>query len=69
MISCRRRRFASTGAWFARCSSPTSAKLSLCKATTQRLDAYYASLVRERELSPASIRHVHAMLRARWARA
>ncbi len=42
---------------------PDLGKLSLRKVTTQRLDAYYASLVRERELSPASIRHLHAVLR------
>ena len=42
---------------------PDLGKLSLRKVTTQRLDAYYASLVRERELSPASIRHIHAVLR------
>ena len=27
------------------------------------LDAYYASLVRDRDLSPSSVRHVHAVLR------
>jgi integrase len=42
---------------------PDLGKLSLRKVTTQRLDAYYAGLVRVRELSPASIRHLHAVLR------
>ena len=38
-------------------------KLPLRRLTTKRIDAYYASLARERGLSPASIRHVHAVLR------
>lgn len=38
-------------------------KLTLRRLSTQRLDAYYASLHRERGLSPASVRHVHAVLR------
>ena len=42
---------------------PDLGKLPLRRVTTQRLDAYYASLARERGLSPASIRHVHAVLR------
>lgn len=42
---------------------PDLAKLTLRRVTTQRLDAYYASLVRDRGLSAASVRHVHAVLR------
>jgi integrase len=42
---------------------PDLGKLPLRRVTTQRIDAYYASLARERRLSPASIRHVHAVLR------
>ena len=42
---------------------PDLGKLPLRKVTTQRLDAYYASLIREHDLSPASVRHVHAVLR------
>ena len=42
---------------------PDLGKLPLRRVTTQRIDAYYASLTRERGLSPASIRHVHAVLR------
>lgn len=42
---------------------PDLGKLKLSCVTTQRLDAYYAGLVRERDLSPASVRHVHAVLR------
>jgi integrase len=42
---------------------PDLGRLPLRRVTTQRMDAYYASLARERGLSPASIRHVHAVLR------
>ena len=42
---------------------PDLGKLTLRRVTTQRLDAYYASLVRDRGLSAATIRHVHAVLR------
>ena len=42
---------------------PDLGKFTLRRITTQRLDAYYASLVRDRGLSAASIRHVHAVLR------
>jgi integrase len=42
---------------------PDLGQLTLRRVTTQRLDAYYASLIRERSLSPASVRHVHAVLR------
>jgi integrase len=42
---------------------PDLGKLPLRRVTTQRIDAYYAGLSRERRLSPASIRHVHAVLR------
>ena len=47
----------------ARMIAPDLGSLTLRRVTTQRLDAYYASLVRERELSPSSVRHVHAVLR------
>ena len=43
--------------------APDLGSLTLRRVTTQRLDAYDASLVRERELSPSSVRHVHAVLR------
>ena len=42
---------------------PALGSVPLRRVTTQRIDAYYASLARERGLSPASIRHVHAVLR------
>jgi integrase len=42
---------------------PDLGRLPLRRVTAQRIDAYYASLARERGLSPASIRHVHAVLR------
>lgn len=42
---------------------PDLGRTKLSKLTTQRLDAYYAALTRERGLSPASVRHVHAVLR------
>jgi integrase len=42
---------------------PDLGQLTLRRVTTQRLDAYCAGLVRERGLSPASVRHVHAVLR------
>ncbi len=42
---------------------PDLGTLPLRRVTTQRIDAYYASLTRERGLSPASIRHIHAVLR------
>ena len=42
---------------------PTLGKVPLRRVTTQRLDAYYTGLVRERGLSAASIRHIHAVLR------
>ena len=43
------------------------------RITTDRIDTYYARLAHERGLSPASIRHVHAVVRGalgqavRWA--
>jgi integrase len=43
--------------------SPDLGKLTLRRVTTQRLDTYYATLARERGLSPASVRHVHAVVR------
>jgi len=42
---------------------PDLGKLPLRRLTAQRVDAYYAVLTRERGLSPATIRHVHAVLR------
>ena len=42
---------------------PDLGKLTLRRVTTQRLDGYYASLARDRGLSAATIRHVHAVLR------
>jgi integrase len=42
---------------------PALGKTSLRRLTTQRLDAYYQSLVHDHGLSPASIRHVHAVVR------
>ena len=43
--------------------TPALGGVPLRRVTTQRLDAFYASLARDRQLSPASIRHVHAVLR------
>jgi integrase len=42
---------------------PDLGKIPLRRITTQRIDAYYAVLTKERGLSGASIRHVHAVLR------
>jgi integrase len=42
---------------------PDLGHLTLRRLTTQRLDTYYAGLRRESGLSPASIRHVHAVVR------
>jgi integrase len=42
---------------------PALGTLPLRRVTAHRLDAFYASLARERELSPASVRHVHAVVR------
>ena len=42
---------------------PDLGKLPLRRVTTQRIDAYYAGLAKDRGLSAASIRHVHAVLR------
>src|SRR6056297_3495962 len=42
---------------------PDLGKLRLSKVTTQRLDGYYSTLSHEGGLSPASVRHVHAVLR------
>ena len=47
---------------------PDLGRTRLGKLTTQRLDAYYAALVRQRGLSPGSVRHVHAVLRGTVAR-
>ena len=43
--------------------SPDLGKLPLRRVTTQRLDTYHGTLSRERGLSPASVRHVHAVMR------
>jgi integrase len=42
---------------------PDLGKLPLRRLTTQRIDVYYGHLGRERGLSPASIRHVHVVIR------
>ena len=42
---------------------PDLGRLRLSKVTTQRIDAYYAALTREHDLSAGTVRHVHAMLR------
>lgn len=42
---------------------PDLGKLRLSRVTTQRLDAYYAMLSHDRALSPATVRHIHAVLR------
>ena len=47
----------------ARKIGPDLGKLRLSKVTTQRLDSYYSELTHEGGLSPASVRHVHAVLR------
>ncbi|MCY7297970.1 MAG: tyrosine-type recombinase/integrase, partial [Ilumatobacteraceae bacterium] len=43
--------------------APDLGHLALRRITTQRLDSYYAGLARDRGLSPATIRHHHAVLR------
>ncbi len=42
---------------------PDLGGLRLGRVTTKRLDDYYAMLSKERGLSPATIRHVHAVFR------
>ena len=42
---------------------PDLGKVPLRRVTTQGIDSYYGRLGRERGLSPASIRHVHAVIR------
>ncbi len=42
---------------------PKLGALPLRRVTTQRLDALYSELVRDRALSPSSVRQVHAVLR------
>jgi integrase len=42
---------------------PDLGKVPLRRVTTQRIDSYYGRLGRERGLSPASVRHVHAVIR------
>ena len=42
---------------------PDLGNVPLRRVTTQRIDSYYGRLSRERGLSPASVRHVHAVIR------
>ena len=42
---------------------PDLGTVPLRRVTTQRIDSYYGRLSRERGLSPASVRHVHAVIR------
>jgi integrase len=42
---------------------PDLGKLALRQVSAQRLDAYYVALGRDHALSPATIRHIHAVLR------
>ena len=42
---------------------PDLGRLRLSMLTTQRIDAYYAALTRDYDLSPGTVRHVHAILR------
>ncbi len=48
---------------------PDLGALSLRRITTQRLDTYYAGLSRDRGLSPATVRHLHAVIRGSLAQA
>ncbi len=47
----------------ARRIAPALGGLSVSKVTTARLDAFYQALSREADLSPASIRQIHSILR------
>ena len=42
---------------------PDLGNVPLRRLTTQRIDGYYRRLTHERGLSPASVRHVHAVIR------
>ncbi len=48
---------------------PDLGRLRLGRVTTKRLDDYYATLSKERGLSPATIRHVHAVFRGAFGQA
>ena len=48
---------------------PDLGRLRLGRITTKRLDDDYAMLAKERGLSPATIRHVHAVLRGAFGQA
>lgn len=48
---------------------PDLGRLRLGRVTTKRLDDYYAVLSKERGLSPATIRHVHAVFRGAFGQA
>lgn len=48
---------------------PDIGSLRLGRVTTKRLDDYYATLSKERGLSPATIRHVHAVFRSAFGQA
>ena len=48
---------------------PDIGSLRLGRVTTKRLDDYYAMLSKERGLSPATIRHVHAVFRGAFGQA
>ena len=43
---------------------PDLGRLRLTKVTTQRIDAYYSALTRAHDLSPGTVRHVHAILQS-----
>ena len=48
---------------------PDLGALTLRRLTTQRLDVYYAGLARDQGLSPATVRHLHALVRGALAQA
>jgi integrase len=48
---------------------PDLGNLRLGRVTTKRVDDYYAQLTTERGLSPATIRHIHAVLRGAFGQA
>ena len=48
---------------------PDLGDLRLGRVTTKRVDDYYAQLTAERGLSPATIRHIHAVLRGAFGQA
>ena len=53
----------------ARLIKPDLGQLRLGRVTTKRLDDYYAMLSKERGLSPATIRHVHAVFHGAFGQA